>query len=130
MNLKQLETFFWVATLNSFRKAADRLCATQPAVSSRIAAPEDSLSVKLFERQSGTFSLTAKGQELMPYATNMLLMAERLKEKACETTSLSGTLRLGVSETIVHTWLPDFLNRVHLLYTNIDMCPRTCATSW
>ena len=121
MNLKQLETFFWVATLNSFRKTADRLCTTQPAVSSRIAALEQSLSVKLFERRAGTFSLTAKGQELMPYATNMLLMADRLKEKAYETASLSGALRLGVSETIVHTWLPDFLNRVHLLYPNIDI---------
>ena len=63
MNLKQLETFFWVATLNSFRKTADRLCTTQPAVLSRIAALEQSLSVKLFERRAGTFSLTAKGQE-------------------------------------------------------------------
>jgi len=121
VNLKQLETFFWVATLDSFRKAADHLCATQPAVSSRIAALEESLGVKLFERRAGSFTLSAKGQELMPYAKNMLLMADRLKEKACETTSLSGALRLGVSETIVHTWLPDFLHQVHLLYPNLDI---------
>lgn len=121
MNFKQLETFIWVATLGSFRKAAKKLYTSQPAVSSRIIALEDGLGVKLFSRHAGKFELTTKGVELLPYAQKMLVMADRFKERACEATSLSGVLRLGVSETIVHTWLSDFLQRVHQFFPNVDV---------
>jgi DNA-binding transcriptional LysR family regulator len=121
MNFRQLETFVWVATLGSFRKAAKKLYTSQPAVSSRIAALESSLGVKLFSRHAGTFELTAKGVELLPYAQKMLIMADRLKERACESTSISGLLRLGVSETIVHTWLSEFFKRVHTEFPLVDI---------
>jgi len=45
MNFKRLETFIWVATLGSFRKAAEHQHTTQPAISNRIAALEDELGV-------------------------------------------------------------------------------------
>jgi len=121
MNFNQLETFIWVSTLGSFRKAAKKLHTSQPAISSRIAALETLLGVKLFQRHAGSFELTAKGIELLPYAQKMLLMADRFKERACESTSLSGVLRLGVSETIVHTWLSDFLQRVHQFFPSVDV---------
>jgi len=121
MKLKQLETFIWVATLGSFRKAASRLCTTQPAVSSRIASLENSLGAKLFERRSGSIALTAMGHKILPYAEKVLLMSEELQEQACAAEALSGVLRLGVSETIVHTWLSDFLNRVHRMFPLVDI---------
>ena len=31
-NLRQLETFLWVAALGNFRKAAEKLHTTQPAI--------------------------------------------------------------------------------------------------
>ena len=40
MNFKRIETFVLVATLLSFRKAAEQQYTTQPAISSRIAALE------------------------------------------------------------------------------------------
>ncbi len=121
MNFKQLETFVWVATLGSFRKAAKKLYTSQPAVSSRIVALEESLGVELFSRHAGKFELTTKGVELLPHAQKMLIMADRFKEKACEATSLSGVLRLGVSETIVHTWLSDFLQLVRMNFPHVDV---------
>lgn len=121
MNFKQLETFVWVATLGSFRKAAKKLYTSQPAVSSRIIALEESLGVELFTRHAGKFELTTKGVELLPYAQKMLVMADNFKAKACESESLSGILRLGVSETIVHTWLSDFLQQVHKNFPHVDI---------
>lgn len=53
LNYKRLETFVWVASLGSFRKAAERLHTTQPAISARIAGLEEELGVKLFEREGG-----------------------------------------------------------------------------
>ncbi len=123
MNFKRLETFVWVATLGSFRKAAERLCTTQPAISSRIAALEEELGAKLFVREvgPGPVALTAKGKELLPYAEKIIFMSEQLRIKANLPLSLSGILRLGVSETIVHTWLPDFFSRLHTDMPNLDV---------
>lgn len=120
-NLRQLETFLWVATLGSFRKTAERLYTTQPTISARIANLEDTLEVKLFERDTGSIRLTAKGQELLPYAEKVVRMTEAFRERAGDASRLSGILRLGVSETIVHTLLPDFLNRLHQEYQNVDV---------
>jgi DNA-binding transcriptional LysR family regulator len=50
LELRELEAFFWVATLRSFSRAADRLHTSQPTVSARVAALEAHLSVKLLER--------------------------------------------------------------------------------
>ena len=75
MNFKRLETFIWVATLGSFRKAAERQNTTQPAISNRIAALEEELGVQLFERDSGRTMLTTRGQELLPYAEKIVSMS-------------------------------------------------------
>ena len=121
MNLTHVETFVWVATLGSFRKAAERLNCSQPAISSRIAALEDQLGVKLFERQAGTFTLSAKGMELLPAANKILVMGARFREQASEGASMSGVFRLGVSETIVQTWLPTFLRRAAQMFPLVDI---------
>ncbi|MPV86974.1 RHS repeat-associated core domain-containing protein [Ostreibacterium oceani] len=51
--IKQLEAFVWLAALKNFHKTAEKLYTTQPAISSRIAALETQLAVKLFERDAG-----------------------------------------------------------------------------
>ena len=121
LNLRQLDTFLWVATLGSFRKTAERLYTTQPAVSARIANLEASLGAKLFERSTGTVRLTAKGQALLPQVEQLLRMADDLRETAGGPAGLSGMLRLGVAETIVHTWLPVFLAELHRTMPKVDV---------
>jgi DNA-binding transcriptional LysR family regulator len=53
MTFDQIRTFLWVARLGGFRKAAERMHLSQPAVSTRIANLEDELRVPLFERGPG-----------------------------------------------------------------------------
>lgn len=121
MNFKRLETFIWVATLGSFRKTAERQNTTQPAISNRIAALEEELGVKLFERDSGRTMLTTKGQELLPYAEKIVYMSQQLRKRADRGALLSGILRLGVSETIVHSWLPYFFRELNENTPNLDV---------
>ncbi|GAA0237369.1 LysR family transcriptional regulator [Marinomonas primoryensis] len=123
MNYKRLETFVWVASLGNFRKAAERLHTTQPAISARIAGLEAELGVKLFEREGGSspIMLTSKGKELLPYIEKILYQTEQLRKRAGISNAYSGVLRLGVSETIVNTWLPDFLSRLHKDMPNLDV---------
>jgi|TARA_R110000764_G_scaffold3062_4_gene12930 DNA-binding transcriptional LysR family regulator len=123
VNYKRLETFVWVASLGNFRKAAERLHTTQPAISARIAGLEAELGVKLFEREGGSspIMLTSKGKELLPYIEKILYQTEQLRKRAGISNAYSGVLRLGVSETIVNTWLPDFLARLHKDMPNLDV---------
>src|SRR2546430_17119325 len=60
-----------------FRRAAAALRLTQPAVSARIRALEDSLSVRLFERgrQGHGMALSAAGRALRPHAEQLLQAA-------------------------------------------------------
>ncbi len=112
MNFKRIEAFFWVAKLHSFSKAAEQQCTTQPAISTRIAALEEELDVKLFEREGNSkVLLTPKGHELMPYAEKLVYFAKEFTNTANNAAAYSGLLRLGVSETIAHSWLSTFLKR-------------------
>ena len=120
MNLVQLQTFLTVARLGSFRKASDQLFTTQPAVSARIAGLEESLGVALFERRGGAVTLTAKGVELRPMAEKILGLAQDIKLRIGGTEAVAGIFRLGVAETIVHTWLHDFLKAVHDAFPELD----------
>lgn len=119
--LKQLETFVWVADLGSFRKAADRLNTTQPNISSRISALESILKVSLMDRDPGSVRLTSKGQELLGHARRVLRVADEFIDASAQSTLVEGTLRLGVTEMIVHTWLGDFLNVLQERFPNITV---------
>ena len=117
--LKQLEAFIWVADLGSFRKAADRLNTTQPNISSRISGLEQTLGTLLMERDAGSVRLTSKGQELLKLARDVLKSADALMVAADKSSLYDGTLRLGVTEMIVHTWLREFLKTLKESYPSI-----------
>ena len=74
MTFDQIRTFLWVARLGGFRKAAERLCLSQPAVSTGIANLEDELRIPLFERGSGELVLTKQGSLLLSYSEQMLFV--------------------------------------------------------
>lgn len=113
LDLKNLEAFVWITRLGGFRAAAGRLNTTQPAVSARIAQLERELGVQLFNRDTRRVTLTPKGLELLGHAERMLALQAELVQAVAESTTLRGLIRLGVSETIVHTWLSRLIERLH-----------------
>ncbi|HEX6959287.1 MAG TPA: LysR family transcriptional regulator [Ferrovibrio sp.] len=120
-DLRNLETFVWVAHLGGFRAAADKLNTTQPAVSQRIAQLENELGVKLFEREPRGISLTPKGRELLGYAERMVQLRADMMQAAGEKKAMRGVVRLGVAETIVHTWLARLIERMHAVYPALTL---------
>jgi DNA-binding transcriptional LysR family regulator len=121
MNVRFLEAFVWVAKLGSFKGAADKLFTTQAGISSRIATLEEQFGVRLFERDRRNVTLTYQGSELLPYAERMIELQARMQSAVGKTESFSGVLRIGVIETVVHTWLPDLLSRFAALYPNVTL---------
>lgn len=112
MNIKQLETFYWIERLGSFSAAADKVFATQSTVSMRIHELEDSLGVKLFDRTQRTAKLTSKGKELVPYVRQLIELTSEMQEILMPKAALSGLIRVGVIEVFALTWLPDFIKHL------------------
>ncbi|MFP1006113.1 LysR family transcriptional regulator MumR [Acinetobacter baumannii] len=121
MNLKNLEAFYWVVTLNSFNKAATKLQTTQPAVSQKITALENELGFKVLDRSLRQFKLTHKGMTLFKYAEKFMRLETDLVAELTENQHLTGTIRLGVSETIVYTWLVEYIEKVQQEFPKVSV---------
>lgn len=119
IDFRSLECFYWVVRLNSFSRTAERLNTTQPAISQRVAALEASLGGQLLERGGRSFSVTARGQLLVEYCERFLDLRAEMLAAVTAPHAVRGTVRLGVSETIVRLWLNQFLERVHALYPDL-----------
>jgi DNA-binding transcriptional LysR family regulator len=114
VDFKSIETFLWVVTLGSFRGAAQRLNTTQPAISQRIAQLEREMGVKLLNRDHRVASPTTSGRQLIGLRSEMMAAVG-------DRSAMRGVMRLGVAETIVHTWLSRLIKSVNTAYPNLSL---------
>ena len=121
VDFKSIETFLWVVTLGSFRGAAQRLNTTQPAISQRIAQLEREMGVKLLNRDHRAASPTPSGRQLMVYAEKLIGLRSEMMADVGDRSAMRGVMRLGVAETIVHTWLPRLIKSVNTAYPNLSL---------
>ena len=121
IDFKSIETFLWVVTLGSFGGAARKLNTTQPAISQRIAQLESEIGVKLLQRDSRTVMPTPSGRQMMQYAEKLIALRSEMLAAVMDRSAMRGILRLGVSETIVHTWLPQLIERVASTHPNLSL---------
>ncbi len=121
MNLKQIETFIWIARLGSFAAASQRLNTTQSAISTRIQALELDLGVQLFVRGRRASSLTAKGQELLGRAEALMDQVWDIQSSIGEDDMISGIIRMGVADLIALTWLGDLVKEIHSHYRRVKL---------
>ena len=123
MEIPQVEAFLAVGTFGGFRRAAEALRLTQPAVSARIRALEESLGVRLFERGQHGFALSAAGRAFRPPA-EQLLQAVALARQAVHDLRprAGGALQIAAVLSICTYLLPDVLKRFQ------DAHPRTLIT--
>jgi DNA-binding transcriptional LysR family regulator len=121
MNFKQLETFYWIAHLGSFRAAAMRLNATQSTISMRIAHLEEALGVKLFDRSRRKVRVTQTGRTLIEYAENAMNLASNIHLLIGDQSAIAGTVNLGIAELIALSWLPDLVGKLNRIYPRLTM---------
>lgn len=120
MNFDQITSFYLAATLGTFAKAAAQLNTTQPAISARIASLERELGAKLFDRAGHRVALTPQGRSFLKNAEKLLLLqSEALAGFAKD--RLNGIIRVGASDTMAITWLPDFLIQLRALYPLVSI---------
>ncbi|MGO4571522.1 LysR family transcriptional regulator [Microvirga sp. 2TAF3] len=119
MNLRFVETFLWVARLGSFSAAAEKLNTTQAAISNRIATLERDLGIRLFERDARCVRLTVLGQQAVAKAEELVRVANEFREAVSDPGSLRGSIRIGTIDSIVHAWLPQFIDRFRARYPSV-----------
>lgn len=117
MNLKQLNTFVTLEEERSFTNTAKRLCCAQSGVTSQIKQLEEEFGVRLFERIGKTVTLSAKGEELLPYAKKMLSLSAEITALAQN----SGRLTIGVTESVATYFFGDILKEFTALYPDIEI---------
>ncbi len=109
MKIRNIDTFYWIASLGSFRAAAEKLNLTQPAISARIQVLEQDLGAGVFVRESRNAELTPEGRRLLVFAERLMDLDQEILAAFSDTTNIEQIIRVGASETIVSTWLPDFM---------------------
>jgi len=126
----RLKVFRTVAEELSFRKAAERLFLTQPAVTLQIQALEEDLAARLFDRAGGRVSLTPQGTRLLSYARKISSLASAAEQElASAVDRVSGPLPLGVSTTIAQYVLPQLLGAFLAEYPQVQLSLHSGNTS-
>jgi DNA-binding transcriptional LysR family regulator len=110
MEIDQMETFLAVLTYGGFHRAAEALHVSQPAVTGRIQALEDSLGAKLFVRARSNLSLSPAGKALRPHAEQLLRTVALARQAVREIQpSAGGALRIAASLSVCTYFLPDVM---------------------
>lgn len=121
MNTRFVETFVTLAELESFRATARVLHATPATISLRIKSLEDELRAELIDRSTTQFRLTPAGESLLGLARNVVDAARALREAAGQEVVVGGKLRLGVIETVVHSWLAHYVTHLNAKFPQLDV---------
>ena len=123
--LRQIEYFVAIASRASYRRAAEDLGVSQPALTTQIRSLETLLGLSLFERSRSGTLLTPEGRELLEQARTILLAMREFRENA-ETMSqgLQTTYKLGVPPTLGPYLLPHVLPALHTQHHRLKLYVR------
>jgi DNA-binding transcriptional LysR family regulator len=125
MELRLLVTFEKVATVLSFTRAAAELKYAQSSVTAQIRSLESSLGTELFDRLGGHIRLTEAGERLLPYARQMIELAEEARAAVAGAEEPSGPLAVGTMESLTNHRLPPLLEYFHHRYPKVRLSLRT-----
>jgi DNA-binding transcriptional LysR family regulator len=121
MNLRFVEAFYWVASLKSVTRAAEKLFLTQSAMSSRIAALEEELGVLLLDRRDKQFRLTVAGLRFFTFAQRLLELQREVKAEMGSGAPQAMTLRLGAIESVLHSWLIPMVEKLRADHPGLEL---------
>ncbi len=129
MDLRQLRYFVTVAEELHFGRAAERLGMTQPPLSQSIAALEQELGLRLFERTKRTVALTSVGAQWLTYVRDLLGRATELPAIAQQLQRGEiGSLTLAFVTTADYSLMPQLVSRYTRAYPDVQVLLRE-ATS-
>lgn len=133
-SLDQLRILKAIAEEGSFKRAADSLFVSQPAISLQIQNLEKQLSVPLFDRGGRKAQLTEAGNLLLAYGEKIITLCQETCRAIEDLQNLQGgTLIVGASQTTGTYLLPRMIGLFHQKYPYVSVqlqVHSTRRTSW
>ncbi|WP_209615608.1 LysR family transcriptional regulator [Saccharothrix coeruleofusca] len=100
METRQLLAFTTVVQTGSFTKAAATLNCSQPTITTRIKALEETLGVPLFRRLPRGIQMTSAGVELLPFARNIITLTDKARKAITMNGEPHGKLVIGSAQSL------------------------------
>ncbi len=132
--LDQLRILKAIAAEGSFKRAADSLYVSQPAVSLQVQNLEKQLDVPLFDRGGRRAQMTEAGHLLLTYGEKVLSLCQETCRAIEDLQNLQGgTLIIGASQTTGTYLLPRMIGMFRQRYPDVSVqlqVHSTRRTSW
>lgn len=127
--LSSLRGFEAAARLQNLRAAAEELHLTHPAIANQIQRLEESLGVKLFERQGRHVVLTVAGHRFYPHVREAISTLINGAEAARQLHN-ADPLRMQVYVTTSIRWLAPRLAQFYESHPDIELQVMTYSVGW
>lgn len=126
MNLRKLSHFLAVVESGSFRKAAEAVHLSQPALSRSLKSLEEELGIPLFDRSYGRIVPTISSQPIVDHIRRMTAEDRALKDSVRRIKGLEeGEIRIGfgpfAAATAMTSVMRDLISRYPKLRVNIEI---------
>ena len=132
--LDQLRILKAIAAEGSFKRAADSLYVSQPAVSLQVQNLERQLDVPLFDRGGRRAQLTEAGHLLLSYGEKIITLCQETCRAIEDLQNLQGgTLIVGASQTTGTYLLPRMIGMFRQKYPDVSVqlhVHSTRRTAW
>jgi DNA-binding transcriptional LysR family regulator len=123
-HVEWIVAFVAVAQQGGFSAAAKALYRSQPRISNHVAALEQELGVKLFDRSAHPAALTPEGRALLPHAQHILQRFAMLSELGSETGTVRGEVRVGTYPSAAAYLFPQAVRRLQRTHPEIRLVLR------
>jgi len=120
LNWDDLRFVLAIAEAGSLTRATRVVGASQPTVSRRLAALEEALEVKLFERRQEGYRLTKAGERLRAHAQRMEVEARQIeRDLGAADEAVEGRVVLAATEDFAIACITPMLGRFHCRYPRL-----------
>jgi len=127
MELSDLKVFLQVASSGGITAAAQKLHRVPSNITARIQKLEQELDTQLFLREKNRLRISPAGEQLLPYAKEMIRLSQQAINELQKTTP-KGRLTIGAMEAVAATRLTEPLMRFHKEYPEVNLQIETGPT--
>lgn len=121
MEIRNLVAFLQVAATQNFTQSAQILGYSQSNISTQIQNLETEIGVPLFDRVGHRVSLTQYGEELLPYAQQIVSTAIKIQNFKQSEESMGGTLKVGIVESLFETTFKETIEKYHVRFPKVNI---------
>jgi DNA-binding transcriptional LysR family regulator len=121
VRMEQLECVAAVARLGSFRRAAEELHISQPALSGSVRSLERELGVDILERGRQGARISDSGRDLLPYILAVLDSLDRLRQAASGEQHAARLVRIGTVSAATTPLLTPAIRQFRELYPSTQI---------